>query len=130
MKPEEIAGQTDLSDRKLATVIHRLEDVGAVEVLPTGELNAPEDTNVAEVAQAAAGKQQEHQDSRREKLRQMQEYADSSACRRQIILRYFGDDLNEPCNNCDNCESAKGAGRKASWGRAQSRGGVSRGWHD
>ena len=34
VKREEIADQTDLSDRKLATVIHRLEDVGAVEVLP------------------------------------------------------------------------------------------------
>ncbi len=116
VKPEEIADQTDLSDRKLATVIHRLEDVGAVEVLPTGELNASEDTNVTQVAQAAAEKQREHQDARREKLRQMQEYADSSACRRQVILRYFGDDLNEPCKNCDNCESAKGAATEGKLG--------------
>ena len=24
-------------------------------------------------------------------------------CRRQVLLRYFGDELAEPCGNCDNC---------------------------
>ncbi|MGI8961598.1 MAG: helicase-related protein [Bryobacteraceae bacterium] len=38
VEPEEIADKTELSDRKLATVIHRLEDVGVLEVLPTGEV--------------------------------------------------------------------------------------------
>jgi ATP-dependent DNA helicase RecQ len=26
-----------------------------------------------------------------------------ASCRRQVLLRYFGDDLTEPCGNCDNC---------------------------
>lgn len=25
------------------------------------------------------------------------------ACRRQFLLGYFGEDLREPCGNCDNC---------------------------
>jgi ATP-dependent DNA helicase RecQ len=25
------------------------------------------------------------------------------SCRRQVLLRYFGDDMPEPCGNCDNC---------------------------
>ena len=36
--PDQIAEQTDLSKRKLSTVLHRLEDVGAVELLGTGEV--------------------------------------------------------------------------------------------
>ena len=36
----------------------------------------------------------------------MQEYADTSACRRELLLRYFGDEFTGPCNNCDNCEAA------------------------
>jgi ATP-dependent DNA helicase RecQ len=105
VEPEEIADKTDLSERKLATVIHRLEDVGALEVSPTGEVQLAEQADVTEAAEAAAEEQEHRKDVRGERLRQMQEYADTSACRREHLLRYFGDEFNAPCNNCDNCEA-------------------------
>ena len=38
------------------------------------------------------------------KLRRMVEYADTSACLRATILRYFGDpEVREPCGACGNC---------------------------
>jgi ATP-dependent DNA helicase RecQ len=38
------------------------------------------------------------------KLGRMMEYADTAACLRATILRYFGDpDLREPCGACANC---------------------------
>jgi ATP-dependent DNA helicase RecQ len=38
------------------------------------------------------------------KLRRMVEYADTCACLRATILRYFGDpDVREPCGACANC---------------------------
>jgi ATP-dependent DNA helicase RecQ len=38
------------------------------------------------------------------KLRRMVEYADTDACLRSTILRYFGDpDVREPCGACANC---------------------------
>ena len=106
VEPEEIADKTNLSERKLATVIHRLEDVGALEVSPTGEVRLAEQTDITEAAEAAAEEQEHRKDIRKERLRQMQEYADISACRREHLLRYFGDEFNAPCNNCDNCEAA------------------------
>jgi ATP-dependent DNA helicase RecQ len=106
VEPDEIADKTDLSERKLATVIHRLEDVGALEVLPTGEVQLDEEADVPEAAQAAAEEQGHRKEIRKERLRQIQEYADTSACRREHLLRYFGDDFTGPCNNCDNCEAA------------------------
>jgi ATP-dependent DNA helicase RecQ len=106
VEPEEIADKTDLSERKLATVIHRLEDVGALEVLPSGEVELDEKADVTEAAHAAAEEQERRKEIRQERLRQMQEYADTSACRREHLLRYFGDDFTGPCNNCDNCEAA------------------------
>jgi ATP-dependent DNA helicase RecQ len=40
--------------------------------------------------------------AKRERITQMQEYAEISTCRRQYLLRYFGDSFTGPCNNCDN----------------------------
>jgi ATP-dependent DNA helicase RecQ len=106
VEPAEIVDETDLSERKLATVIHRLEDVGALEVLPTGEVQLTEEADVPEAAEAAAEEQEHRKEIRKERLRQMQEYAGMGACRREHLLRYFGDDFIGPCNNCDNCEAA------------------------
>jgi ATP-dependent DNA helicase RecQ len=42
----------------------------------------------------------------RAQLRQMVQYAETRACRRSTLLRYFGEDRpEEPCNGCDNCLS-------------------------
>jgi ATP-dependent DNA helicase RecQ len=106
VEPEEISDKTDLSERKLATVIHRLEDVGALEILPTGEVQMTEETDLGHAAEAAVEEQGRRKEMRKERLRQLQEYADTGTCRREHLLRYFGDDFTGPCAHCDNCEAA------------------------
>jgi ATP-dependent DNA helicase RecQ len=101
---EVLAEETDLSERKLAKVIHRLEDVGSLEVLPTGEVQMDGKVNTVEAAELAAEEAKRHQEQKREKIRYMQEYADISGCRREHLLRYFGDSYEPPCGNCDRCE--------------------------
>ncbi|MEX0761065.1 MAG: RecQ family ATP-dependent DNA helicase [Dehalococcoidia bacterium] len=44
-----------------------------------------------------------HRKYAEERLRQMVEYAESSSCRRAAILRYFGEDAKDSCDNCDLC---------------------------
>ncbi len=38
-----------------------------------------------------------------EKLNALLGMLDAHTCRRQMLLAYFGQDLPEPCGNCDNC---------------------------
>jgi ATP-dependent DNA helicase RecQ len=33
----------------------------------------------------------------------MRAYAETTGCRRQFLLAYFGETLEEPCGNCDTC---------------------------
>jgi len=34
-------------------------------------------------------------------------YAETSLCRAKVLLNYFGEQLHEPCGNCDNCLNPK-----------------------
>ena len=105
VEPDQIADQTDLSERKLAAAIHRLEDVGAIRLLPTGEIMLTRNADVEIAGAAAAEEQENRREMKRARLRQVQEYVETSACRREFLLNYFGDRYTPPCNNCDNCEA-------------------------
>ena len=104
---------SDLSKRKVVSALQRLEDVGAIETLPTGEVQLAPNTNITEAAEAAAEQHAQFKDLKRQRLEQMQAYAELLTCRREFLLRYFGDDFTGPCGNCDNCNGGStGAGTR------------------
>ena len=39
----------------------------------------------------------------RQKLDALLGFCETTSCRRQVLLKYFGDILNSPCGNCDTC---------------------------
>jgi ATP-dependent DNA helicase RecQ len=100
--PEEIAAETDLSRRKVTSMINRLEEVGALETTSDGDVQLAQDLDPGEAAKAASEAQERLKQARRERLETMQRYAELSTCRREFLLQYFGDPFTGPCNNCDN----------------------------
>jgi ATP-dependent DNA helicase RecQ len=80
--------------------------VGAAEQLPTGSVQLSTEMNVEEIARAAAEQQEHQKELRKFRLEQMKAYAEHRGCRREFLLRYFGDEYEPPCGNCDNCEAA------------------------
>jgi ATP-dependent DNA helicase RecQ len=86
--------------------INLLEQAGAVLTTPAGELEYLDHSVPAAAAVGAAvDVAATNQKLIHSRIEMMRGYADTVACRRQFLLGYFGEDLPQPCGNCDTCES-------------------------
>ena len=106
--PRELSHDTGLSQRKVISIVHKLEEVGAAEKLTSGEIKLVHKQTPAQMIEAASEQQQILKEQRLHRLQQMQLYAEGRSCRRVFLLHYFGDDSSGPCGNCDRCEAMGG----------------------
>jgi ATP-dependent DNA helicase RecQ len=107
--PAELKDETGLSDSKLTTAVSRLEDVGAVEVLPTGDVEAADGHIDREEVQQAAAAQAGRESYDRSRIEMIRAFAEQhTGCRRDFVLAYFGEAFEPPCGNCDLCEAGLG----------------------
>jgi len=106
VEPSDLQEVTDLSQSKLTTAVSRLEDAGALEVLPTGEIAEAPDAPELEVSVSQALEIEEQRRTfDRSRLDMMRGYAETRKCRRAFLLAYFGEPYEPPCGNCDNCDA-------------------------
>lgn len=104
--PRELREETELSQSKLTTALGRLEEVGAVEVLPTGEVVRGERYyDLEEVSEEAARAQEHREQFDRSRIEMVRGYAEVRDFRREYLLNYFGEEFDDPCGYCDNCEA-------------------------
>ena len=103
MQVEEIGDETDLSQTKVMIALNRLEEVGAVDMMPSGTVVATVNGDAADAAEEAAEAQENLRKFARSRIEMMRGYSDMTNCRREYILNYFGEAYTPPCDNCDNC---------------------------
>ena len=113
MARKDLSQATTFSPRKLVGLIHKLEETGAVTTLGDGQIGATSDRPLSDVIEQAGNRQQFQKELRKRRLQQMQQYAEGRSCRRERLLRYFGDDYAGPCGNCDRCEERGVLGKVA-----------------
>jgi len=114
LRVDEIGDEADLSQTKVAIALNRLEDVGAVDVLPSGEVVTNANGAMAETVEEAAEAQENLRAFARSRIEMMRGYADMTDCRREYILNYFGEVYAPPCDNCDNCLAGRSVTKSSS----------------
>ena len=108
VEPGRLQEATELSQTKLATAVARLEEAGAVEVLPDGEVAPRDDAPGRQAAiEAAAAAEDRRRAFDRSRVDMMRGYAETDACRRAFVLSYFGEPFEPPCGSCDNCAAGR-----------------------
>jgi ATP-dependent DNA helicase RecQ len=104
--PKVLREELDLSQSRLIQALNCLEEIGVVEMLPTGEVK-PGDRplDIDEVTQAATIQKEHQRQFEQSRIEMMRGYAELHDCRREYLLNYFGEAYDAPCDFCDNCDA-------------------------
>lgn len=106
VEPTELADEASMSGTRLAGVVNLLEQAGAVQVHPDGQIEVRDDAPAPrQAAVAAAEVAESHRRVEQSRVEMVRGFAETSGCRRQFVLGYFGETLDEPCGSCDTCEA-------------------------
>jgi ATP-dependent DNA helicase RecQ len=102
--PESLSRETGIPPRTLTNILHKFQEAGAARRLARGLIRVTPEKSATEIAEAALRQQGLQKQLRSRRLEQMRDYAETRGCRRECLLRYFGDAYSGPCGNCDRCE--------------------------
>jgi len=99
-----VGSALDVTTRRASTLLNLLEEAGLVDSGRRG-VRATASVEPAEAAALATEVAESRERIEQSRIAMMRNYAETSRCRRQFLLGYFGEDLPEPCGNCDTCSS-------------------------
>ncbi|WP_031273149.1 RecQ family ATP-dependent DNA helicase [Curtobacterium sp. B8] len=101
-----LAGASGLSARTAGRAANALVEAGVLDDGPDGIARADGGPTSAEAAaKAASARADQREEVEQSRIAMMRRFAETLGCRRQFLLGYFGDELAEPCGNCDTCTS-------------------------
>jgi len=102
----EAARQAGMSARRATALANLFEEAGVLRV-QEGHVEADGDVHLEEAVSAARERAESRKRIDESRLAMMRAYAETSQCRRQFLLGYFGDEETGLCHNCDTCESGE-----------------------
>ncbi|MGY1711720.1 RecQ family ATP-dependent DNA helicase [Geodermatophilus sp. SYSU D00758] len=103
---KQLREETGRAATPLARDLNLLEQVSAVVLDEEGAAHPAEGApDPADAAAAAHELAEHHERVDQSRVEMMRGYAETTDCRRQFLLGYFGEQLEHPCGNCDNCSA-------------------------
>ncbi len=102
----ELAKTVGANPRKVSGLVGLLHDAVVVERVHSGIRLSRRFEGSADEAVALAESQADMRERIDEsRIEMMRGYAETQGCRRQYLLGYFGEPLEQPCGNCDRCDA-------------------------
>jgi ATP-dependent DNA helicase RecQ len=102
--PEDVAA---VADAGTTDIDELMAQTGLSRARVTAALTALDDGDAGEAPAVAAARAHEEREARAQiqqsRVEMMRAYAEARGCRRQVLLGYFGEPLEQPCGNCDRC---------------------------
>ncbi len=94
--------QTGLSARRVTSAVNLLEQVGALDRRQRN-LVANRDVRPQDAVEQATRYVAARERVEKSRVEMMRGYAETTGCRREFLLGYFGEQYEPPCQGCDNC---------------------------
>jgi ATP-dependent DNA helicase RecQ len=102
----ELAEQAVLNRRAAALVVGVLDAGDALKQRRGGiELRAEAERDAEGVVEDALAERERRREFDRTRLDMIRAYAETTDCRRRVVLELLGEDYPERCLNCDNCDA-------------------------
>ena len=104
LTPTELRARSGLGAARTTAALNLLEQAGAVRTGADGLLHRC-DLPVGKAVERAAEIAEQRRGTVRSRIDMMRGYAETTDCRRRLLLGYFGEQLVDPCGHCDTCEA-------------------------
>jgi ATP-dependent DNA helicase RecQ len=98
----ELAAELDVSRARVTRALNLYQQSGAVTSNRRG-FRWRGHTDVEQAVAAAAEVAAQHRRVELTRVEMMRGYAETTGCRRQFLMSYFGSALQQPCGACDTC---------------------------
>jgi ATP-dependent DNA helicase RecQ len=107
---KDLRAELDVPRGRLTSAVNLLEQARTVTSSANGFLASQDDTAAAVRRAVEIAESAERVD--RTRVEMMRGYAETRDCRRRLLLGYFGETLDRPCDNCDRCSAHAAQGRQ------------------
>ena len=110
--PDDVAAVAEALEEIAQPDADRLVDhTGLSRARVAAALTCLDDGEAGEDPEQAAARAADERESRarvqQSRVEMMRAYAEARGCRRQVLLGYFGEPLDQPCGNCDRCAAGE-----------------------
>jgi ATP-dependent DNA helicase RecQ len=104
LSPTDLRAATGLGAARTTAALNLLEQAGAV-LTGTDGLLRRTDLPAAKAVARATEIAEQRREAVRSRIDMMRGYAETTDCRRRLLLGYFGEQVVDPCGHCDSCEA-------------------------